>query len=227
MFVEMVCCDSVGSPGSFGVPVQTFNADDGCKHGRSNSLERCVQNKRNTFHNSSVALLQERFFLFIFSSSIFKAWRRSRSDVNISAPYTWLVRHSSCYAVIVASSSDFETAERDERLAAIKQHQILLSTRCRNPQIMSRIRDFILNEGKIGLNSYTPVAWNKHVHLQLPWSIWVKLRNNMFITEELHCIFNIFHLFALIPSLQEAFFLAEFSESTVTALTCCCSQACR
>lgn len=45
-----------------------------------------------------------------------------------------------------------------------------------------------------------------------------KLTNNMFITDELPRIFNIFDLFALIPSLQEAF-LAEFSESTVTALT--------
>lgn len=78
---------------------------------------------------------------------------------------------------------------------------------------------FILNEGKIGLSSSTPAAWNKHVHLQLLWSVRIKLRNNMFITGEFHCIFNIFHLFALIPSLQEAF-LAEFSKSTVTALTC-------
>lgn len=144
---------------------------------------------------------------------IFKAWRRSHPDVNAGAPHTWLVERTSCYAVIVASSSDFETAERDERIAAVKQHQILSAfhplkverekknkKNSWNHEQNKRFCDvFHFKWRKIGLNSYTPAAWNKYVYLQLPWSIWIKLRNNILITEELHCILNIFHLFTLIP----------------------------
>lgn len=60
-FCGGVCRDSVGS---FAVPVKSFNAYN-----------------RNPFHNSSVALLQERFFLeeLLYSAvSYSKPWRLSR-----------------------------------------------------------------------------------------------------------------------------------------------------
>lgn len=121
-FVEMAFSDSVSSLGRFTVPVQTFNSCDAWK--QATAWKDVCKIKEHVSGNQSVALLQERLFLEELVC-IFKAWWRPHSGVNVSAPHTWLAEGTSCYAVIVASSSDFETAERDERITAVKQHWIL------------------------------------------------------------------------------------------------------